>query len=375
MLYPDLAARTCGFLGVMGSLIILGIIDSPEFLITPQVKHSPLVLELTTLNASAHSTSEASSSNPTPSLAKGEPEHAQSPASSKEVSAHTQNATSLELNASATTFTLAQDTENHTLAQTQAQSSASPEPAIAESMSRLEQVPEPAPKPDSASKSEPVLAPEPEPKSVPESIKQEPVPEPKSAPKKPEPALTQVSAKAPTATQTSMSAKGKVSHQTEDKAPASTKAPVPARSPSVAPAVKQQVTSPQHTAKAKANAKPSQQEPATRAPSLESALAHTAQQQQAEAQMQSQVANLLVQEIKRKLRYPRNAVRRKLEGIVQVEFRVQDGQIVNFSLSKSSGHKILDEAARKLAQGMLQMRLPVNVAHSVVVIPIKYELL
>lgn len=93
------------------------------------------------------------------------------------------------------------------------------------------------------------------------------------------------------------------------------------------------------------------------------------------SQMQAQLTSLLVNEIKSKTRYPRNAVRRKLEGTVMMEFVVQDGVVVGYRLEQSSGHKILDAAAQKLAQSMLQFNTGNQQLNNRILIPIKYELL
>ena len=59
-----------------------------------------------------------------------------------------------------------------------------------------------------------------------------------------------------------------------------------------------------------------------------------------------------------------------------MEFAVQKGIVTGYRLRKSSGHKILDEAARKLAQSLVQFntRLGEDMNYRVV-IPIKYELI
>ncbi len=93
------------------------------------------------------------------------------------------------------------------------------------------------------------------------------------------------------------------------------------------------------------------------------------------SQMQAQLTSLLVNEIKSKTRYPRNAVRRKLEGTVMMEFVVQDGIVVGYRLEQSSGHKILDAAAQKLAQSMMQFNTGNQRLNHRILIPIKYELL
>lgn len=83
----------------------------------------------------------------------------------------------------------------------------------------------------------------------------------------------------------------------------------------------------------------------------------------------------LVSEIRRKLRYPRNAVRRKLEGVVNIDFTVKDGKITSFTISKKSGHRILDDAAAKLAAGLIGFVTDAGAVDCVITVPVKYELI
>lgn len=91
--------------------------------------------------------------------------------------------------------------------------------------------------------------------------------------------------------------------------------------------------------------------------------------------LNAQLSNLLVREIQSKLRYPRNAVRRKIEGTVMVEFLIENGVVSSFRIEKSSGHKILDEAASKLAQSLVRFNTKLSTMKNRVLIPIKYELI
>lgn len=95
----------------------------------------------------------------------------------------------------------------------------------------------------------------------------------------------------------------------------------------------------------------------------------------ARARINAQLSSLLVSEIKSRISYPRNAVRRKLEGTVLVEFSVQNGVVISFKIERTSGHKILDEAARKLAQSIVKFNTKLATTNNVVIIPIKYELI
>lgn len=300
MIYPDLAARTCGFMGVFGTLITLGVMDTPEFLITPQPSYSPLELQIVSTNQ--------------PSL--------EAPAEKTE-----------EVSEEAAT---AQSEVPPTPVEPPVET---PEPAPVEPAE-----PEPAPQPEPEPAPEPTPVPPENPQASELMVKPEPKPEPKP----------------------------EVKPQPEPKPEVK---PKPAPKPEAKPKPKPQPKAPAKVAAKQTKPTQSQTGQAAKPQPAPSQAVTTAQDQLAKQRLQSQVANLLVQEIKRKLRYPRNAVRRKLEGVVQVEFSVSQGKILSFKLSKSSGHKILDDAAKKLAQGMIDMSLPVNAQDTVVVVPIKYELL
>ncbi len=117
--------------------------------------------------------------------------------------------------------------------------------------------------------------------------------------------------------------------------------------------------------------------PAPAKPKAVPAAAAPAQTQATEQQDRknaAELSSLIVKEIKSKLRYPRNAVRRRLEGTVMVEFVIERGVVISFSITKSSGHKILDEAAGKLAKSLIRFNTKLSSMNNRVMIPIKYEL-
>ena len=141
----------------------------------------------------------------------------------------------------------------------------------------------------------------------------------------------------------------------------------------------QQPNQAQELAKAKAAAQAKAKAQA-QAAAQAAAQAHAAAQEKSllEAsarKLNAQLASLLVKEIRSKLRYPRNAVRRKLEGTVMVEFVIQNGVVTSYKIEKSSGHKILDEAASKLAKSLVKFNTRLDAMSNRVLIPIKYELL
>ena len=74
--------------------------------------------------------------------------------------------------------------------------------------------------------------------------------------------------------------------------------------------------------------------------------AHAAQKLK---QQQIKFANLIHSRLQASLIYPKLAIRRNLEGTAIISFSIKKGKIVSYKISKSSGHKILDDAALKLA--------------------------
>lgn len=318
MLYPDLAARTCGFIGVLGALIILGMWNDPEFLITPQSSYAPLELQITSVEQLTAEPTYKQSQQPQRTQPQIEPK-VTAPAPQPE------HASEPESEPTVTTTTEAPTPTDSTPPPSQPQPSLTPliqpgDTAMTTDLSKLEKASEPSEK----------IVPEPQVKPQPQAAK------PKAQSKKTEP----------------MQPRKEVQK--------------------TAPAPVQRTTT---NRRAHAALKPNSTTSTTAAATTAATATTDVQSAIAKQRLQSQVANLLVQEIKRKLRYPRNAVRRKLEGVVQVEFSVKQGRITHFRLLKGSGHKILDDAAAKLASGMLHMSLPVNAAQTVVVVPIKYELL
>lgn len=90
-------------------------------------------------------------------------------------------------------------------------------------------------------------------------------------------------------------------------------------------------------------------------------------------QQQNQFANLIYSRLQASLTYPKLAIRRNLEGTAIISFSIKQGKIASYKISKSSGHKILDEAALKLAAKIASLSAshPLNFNLNV---PLKYEL-
>ena len=213
-----------------------------------------------------------------------------------------------------------------------------------------------APLPEEPPTQELITQPEPQPEDT-TKVTPEPLPEPEP---EPEPAPEPLPDASPEPDLTINSEPPKVEPKPEPKVESKPKVePKPQPKPQPAPKKVESQVQPQTTTVPPA-AEPVSPEPAPATVT---------------AQMQAQVTSLLVNEIKSKTRYPRNAVRRKLEGTVMMEFVVQDGIVVGYRLEQSSGHKILDAAAQKLAQSMMQFNTSNRLLNHRILIPIKYELL
>ena len=293
-MYPDLIARTCGYLGVFIALIVMGIWGEPEFAVTPQQSFDRIALSLHVLEPEA----------PTP-------DQVQEPAEPEET----------------------------------------PEP-------QAEPVPEPEPTP------QPEEIPAPEPIPAPEAVT-EPEITPPPTQVHTTPVQTEKQAQAPQ--------EPKAQPKEESKPKAQEK---PVEKKQDKPKAQAKPQQPRSTAtttttqnKAKPQAAAAKEAPTAKAPATTDASANL------DRQLRSQLSSLLVREIRSHLKYPRNAVRRKLEGTVMMEFEVKNGVVVDFVLRQSSGHKILDEAARKLAQKLVQFNTRLGAMNYRVQIPIKYELL
>lgn len=267
---PDLVARTCGFIGVLGSLVAVGVFDNPKFIITPQQNFESVILSLNVAAAEKIEPQE-----------KTLEDHEPIQAAPKEVEPE------------------------------KVETKEEPKSELKEEIK-----PEPTVKP----KVEPKVEPKPESKPQPKP-KAEPKPQPKTEPK-------------------------------------------PKVEPKPQPKREDQTSSTRHHTSVK---------PDTLAKPTTQPIPQASEQQS--RKITAELSSLLVKEIKSKLRYPRNAVRRKLEGTVMVEFVIERGVVISYTINKSSGHKILDEAAGKLAKSMLKFNTKLSSMNNRVLIPIKYELI
>lgn len=290
-MHPDLIARTCGSIGVLGALVFVGVLDTPKFIVTPSQNFESVLLSIN-VAPNKPSTQEENKQTPEPT---NEPAIEETPITKPQEALK----------------------EPPVVEQPKVE----PPPVIKDNPTKVVKVDEPPPlKEEPKVVANPIKPPEP--KKV-EKIKEKPSvkPQAKSEPKPQQPNKAQELAKAKAAAQ----AKAQAAAQAAAKA------------------------------------------------------AHEAQEKsllEASARkLNAQLASLLVKEIRSKLRYPRNAVRRKLEGTVMVEFVIQNGVVTSYKIEKSSGHKILDEAASKLAKSLVKFNTRLDAMSNRVLIPIKYELL
>lgn len=290
-MHPDLIARTCGSIGVLGALVFVGVLDTPKFIVTPSQNFESVLLSIN-VAPNKPSTQEENKQTPEPT---NEPAIEQTPITKPQEALK----------------------EPPVVEQPKFE----PPPVIKDNPTEVVKVDDPPPLKE-------------EPKVVATPIKP---PEPKKAEK--------------------IKEKPSVKPQAKSE-------PKPQPKP-------QQPNKAQELAKAKAAAQAkAQAQAAAQAAAQEKSLLEASARK-----LNAQLASLLVKEIRSKLRYPRNAVRRKLEGTVMVEFVIQKGVVTSYKIEKSSGHKILDEAASKLAKSLVKFNTRLDAMSNRVLIPIKYELL
>ena len=294
-MHPDLIARTCGSIGVLGALVFVGVLDTPKFIVTPSQNFESVLLSIN-VAPNKPSTQEENKQTPEPT---NEPAIEETPITKPQ-----------------------EAPQEHPVVEPP---KVEPPPVIKDNPTKVVKVDEPPPiKEEPKVVANPIKPPEP--KKV-EKIKEKPSvkPQAKSEPKpKPKP---------------------------------------------------QQPNKAQELAKAKAAAQAQAQAAAQAAAKAAQEAQEKSLLEASARKLNAQLASLLVKEIRSKLRYPRNAVRRKLEGTVMVEFVIQNGVVTSYKIEKSSGHKILDEAASKLAKSLVKFNTRLDAMSNRVLIPIKYELL
>ena len=296
-MHPDLIARTCGSIGVLGALVFVGVLDTPKFIVTPSQNFESVLLSIN-VAPNKPSTQEENKQTPEPT---NEPAIEETPITKPQEALK----------------------EPPVVEQPKVE----PPPVIKDNPTKVVKVDEPPPiKEEPKVVANPIKPPEPkkaekikEKPSVKPQAKSEPKPQPKPKPQQPNKAqeLAKAKAAAQAQAQAAAQAAAKAAQEAQEK-------------------------------------------------SLLEASAR---------KLNAQLASLLVKEIRSKLRYPRNAVRRKLEGTVMVEFVIQNGVVTSYKIEKSSGHKILDEAASKLAKSLVKFNTRLDAMSNRVLIPIKYELL
>lgn len=294
-MHPDLIARTCGSIGVLGALVFVGVLDTPKFIVTPSQNFESVLLSIN-VAPNKPSTQEENKQTPEPT---NEPKVEEIPITKPQEALK----------------------EPPVVEQPKVE----PPPVIKDNPTKVVKVDEPPPiKEEPKVVANPIKPPEPkkvekikEKPSVKPQAKSEPKPQPKPQPQQPNKAQELAKAKAAAQAKAQAQAAAQAAHEAQEK-------------------------------------------------SLLEASAR---------KLNAQLASLLVKEIRSKLRYPRNAVRRKLEGTVMVEFVIQNGVVTSYKIEKSSGHKILDEAASKLAKSLVKFNTRLDAMSNRVLIPIKYELL
>ncbi len=85
-------------------------------------------------------------------------------------------------------------------------------------------------------------------------------------------------------------------------------------------------------------------------------------------------SDFILNKIKSVTHYPKKAIKRKIQGTVIIAFNLVNGRIVSFQIVKSSGHRILDEAANKLASKLINLDTNVRGGNLTINVPIKYAL-
>ena len=98
--------------------------------------------------------------------------------------------------------------------------------------------------------------------------------------------------------------------------------------------------------------------------------------QQAEAQQQARafISSEIVAFFKESTVYPRQALRRKIQGTVLLEFTVRQGVIISCVIAKSSGAPLLDRAALKLGQELIGFDSKQHVFDLKLQVPLRYAL-
>ena len=87
------------------------------------------------------------------------------------------------------------------------------------------------------------------------------------------------------------------------------------------------------------------------------------------------ISDQLFNRIQDEIDYPKRAIKRKIQGIVLVEFTITNGKVTSFMIVKSSGHTILDKSATKLCDRLIGLDTKHPNSNVKVHMPIKYSLI
>lgn len=148
--------------------------------------------------------------------------------------------------------------------------------------------------------------------------------------------------------------------------PVKTRTPAPERTARAVPAQRTSQTQ-KKTAAATARTQTRQAatETATQAPQIT----------QAELQQQQeQVSRSLFSYLQQHAVYPKQALRRRQQGQVTIEFRLQRGVVIAASIRTGSGKSLLDEAALKLAQSLRGFDTGHKELTCSLLVPVQYQL-
>lgn len=87
------------------------------------------------------------------------------------------------------------------------------------------------------------------------------------------------------------------------------------------------------------------------------------------------ISDQLFNKIQDEIDYPKRAIKRKIQGVVLVEFTITNGKVTSFMIVKSSGHTLLDKSASKLCDKLIGLDTKHPNSNMKVHMPIKYALI
>lgn len=150
-------------------------------------------------------------------------------------------------------------------------------------------------------------------------------------------------------------------------------APAPARQAQAQPQPQRQRTAVKRTASASAPASFTAQQSNDQAKAAGAGAAGASSQAEQLNEARAFASNEIISLIKSRSTYPRQALRRKVQGTVMLEFTLDHGVITAYRLAESSGSSILDRAALQLASSLVGFKS--STAYSLKLqVPLRYAL-